>query len=241
MTTDIASRTLADLKTELGKLTSYTTELGEVRESALASQHAAAEVLSLVGRLGDLQGSQIAELKFNTDSTLETHRQALKDLTDSWGQQWQKDAAQSLAVLDAIVGRQHLLATELNDFQAALQKASALSGELESLKTQTAAISKMVEQGASATKASLDNLDLAMLKQQQETQAALSQLAAKSSDLEASIKDHGHQLARHVEAQSAAHGEIQRWMQDSRESAKRWNTLTLVAVVVCLAASQLLR
>lgn len=241
MTTDIASRTLADLKTELGKLADYTTELGEARDSALASQQAAAEVLGLVGQLGDLQRTQIAELKLTADSTLQTHRQALKELTDAWGQQWQKDAADSLAVLDTIVSRQHVLATELNDFQQAMQKASAFSSELESVKAQGAKLAEVVHQTTAATKASLENLNLCILKQQQDMQAALPLLISSSSDAQAAILEQGQNLARHVEAQSAAHDEIRQSLLNSQKSAQRWNMVTLAVVVGGLAALQLLR
>jgi hypothetical protein len=96
----IAASTLDELKQELGRLNSYTNEIGTAREAAASTLKAATGVVSLVDQLGQLQRTQLVELKQANTSNLASQKRDLAALAETWSSQWLSDAAKSLSTLD---------------------------------------------------------------------------------------------------------------------------------------------
>lgn len=119
--TAAAAQTLEELKKELGRLSSYTTELGTAREAAVASQQAASGVVELVGKLGELQRTQLVALKNDNDAALATQQKAFAGLADTWSQRWREEAVRSLTALDGA-------ATTVNQAAQVPQEAAELLG-----------------------------------------------------------------------------------------------------------------
>lgn len=153
---DLGARVLADLKIQLERLASYTAEIGAMREGAASAVHAAGHVLQLVDQLGDLQRSQITELRAISDATLGAHRDALAGVADAWGQQWLQEATKSLAVLDAIVARQHALASEITEFHEAMRNAGSFADAQLLLRTQVLELNEAMRQDSAARASSLE-------------------------------------------------------------------------------------
>ena len=175
------SQSLEELKRELGRLSSYTAELGATRDAATASQQAANRVLSLVGQLGELQQSQLAALKSDNDTALDLHRQALFQLTETWGERLSAESTKLLMTLDTIVGRQHQLAAELAEFQDAMRQASRFTEALESVRLQTVQSGEDVTRLAAGADAAFQGLETAITRQTAELHEALQQEAANQS------------------------------------------------------------
>jgi len=143
---DLGAVVLADLKTQLARLASYTSEIGLLREGAASAVHVAGNVLRLVDQLEDLQRSQISELRAVSDTTLGAHREALAGVADAWGRQWLQEATKSLAVLDTIVARQHVLASEITEFQEAMRNAATFADAQLALRTQVLELGEAMRQ-----------------------------------------------------------------------------------------------
>lgn len=153
---DLSARVLADLKTQLERLASYTAEIGVLREGAGSAVHAAGAVVRLVDQLGDLQRDQIAELRAVSDATLGVHRDALAGVADAWGRQWLQEATKSLAVLDTIVARQHALASEITEFQEAMHNAGSFADAQLLMRTQVLELGEAMRQDSAAGASSLE-------------------------------------------------------------------------------------
>lgn len=153
---DLGARVLADLKTQLERLASYTRDIGALREGAASAVHAAGDVLRLVDQLEDLQREQISELRAVSDATLGAHRDALISVADNWGQQWLQEATKPLAVLDTIVARQHALASEITEFQEAMHNAGTFAEAQLALRTQVLELDKATRQDSAARASSLE-------------------------------------------------------------------------------------
>lgn len=154
---DLGARVLADLKTQLERLASYTAEIGALRESAASAVHAAGDVLQLVDQMGDLQRVQITELRAVSDATLAAHRDALAGVADAWGRQWLQEATKSLDVLDTIVARQYALASEITEFQEAMRHAGTFADGHLALRTQVMELREAMRLDSAARGLSLDH------------------------------------------------------------------------------------
>lgn len=189
------SQSLEELRRELGRLSSYTAELGTTRDAATASQQAANRVLSLVGQLGELQQSQLADLRSDNDAALDIHRQALLQLTETWGERLREDANKLLTALDTIVSRQHQLAAELAEFQDAMRQASRFTQALEAVRLQSGEnVAKLVA-GADAA---FERLETTITRQTAALHEALHQEAANQAvefkQVNAAAAQHHQQL-----------------------------------------------
>lgn len=153
---DLGARVLADLKIQLERLTSYTAEIGAVRDGAALAVHAAGDVLRLVDQLGDLQRGQLTELRAISDETLGAHRDALAGIADAWGRQWLQEATKSLAVLDTIVSRQHALASEITDFHEVMRNAGSFADAQLLLRTQVLELNEAMRQDSATRALSLE-------------------------------------------------------------------------------------
>lgn len=178
----LSAGVLADLKKELSQLRSYTAELGEARASAAESLRAASAALRLVDQLGELQRTQISDLRLSSDATLEVHRQGLVDVTDAWGRHWLGEAAKSLAVLDTIVGRQHQLALEITEFQETMSSAGRFADAQRVLGTQVSHLAEAIRQGSAGTTSSLENVLETIERELNCVNASVQQTAAKQAE-----------------------------------------------------------
>lgn len=147
---DLSARVLAELKIQLERLTSFTAEIGILRESSGSAVHAASSVLRLVDQLGELQQNQISELRAVSDATLDIHRDELAHVADAWGEKWLQEATKSLTVLDEIVARQHALATEITEFQEAMRNAGSFADAQLSMHKQILSLSDEMRQDSAA-------------------------------------------------------------------------------------------
>lgn len=184
---DLSSRVLADLKTQLERLASYTAEIGVLRQGAGSAVHAAGDVLRLVDQLGDLQRDQIAELRAVSDATLGVHRDALAGVADAWGQQWLQEATKSLVVLDTIVARQHALASEITEFQEAMRNAGSFADAQLSMRTQVLELGEAMQQDSAARASSLEQF-MDLLEQKGDSlRTALQRAASEQSEAVAGL------------------------------------------------------
>ena len=191
--TAAAGQTLEELKTELGRLSTYTTELGTTREAATAAQRAATDVVALVGQLGELQRSQLTALKQANETALTTQQQALARLAETWGQQWREEAARSLTVLNGA-------ATTVQQAAQVPQEAAELLGRttrefVEEQQAHQQAIAAQQQRALHTQQVALEKQFSDWLAQLTQSQEALqTRMRAASDDFVAATKTQGATL-----------------------------------------------